>query len=221
MDSSPAVRYISLSITLAIDPPIPADTDVHEIGQAVAARIGNDGVAMTTAPIRGEPIGRLGWVIPTTTNRAMGSGLADFARVLEAAAREGLERVVPLTTPENRGRVRTVALEVLTLDEVDRRLAIDRFPDVVGIDEVCQILGVKRAMAYRHTSRDSFPPRVREGVAIWFRAGVERYAAELRGEPDPMIERMRSLGYSTAPVEVGTSPTAAAGREDIKTTGPS
>jgi hypothetical protein len=37
VDSSPAVRYISLSITLAIDPPIPADTDVHEIGQAVAA----------------------------------------------------------------------------------------------------------------------------------------------------------------------------------------
>ncbi len=36
-----------------------------------------------------------------------------------------------------------------------------------------------------------------------------------------MIEKMRSLGYSTAPVEVGTSPTAAAGREDIKTTGPS
>ncbi|GAA1100956.1 helix-turn-helix transcriptional regulator [Pseudonocardia alni] len=220
MDSSPAVRYLSLSITLAIDPPIPADTDVHEIGQAVAARIGNDGVAMTTAPVRGRPIGRLGWVIPTT-NRTMGSDLADFARVLEAAAREGLERVVPLTTPENRGRVRTVALEVLTLDEVDRRLAIDRFPDIVGIDEVCQILGVKRAMAYRHTSRDGFPPRVREGVAIWFRAGVERYAAELRGEPDPMIERMRSLGYSTAPVEIGTSPTAAAGREGIKTTGPS
>lgn len=188
--TAPAPRPVSLSMTLDFDPPFDGDP-----------RALIDGVIEEFAPGAAPGAGTWSLTGPYSTVDL----LVPFH---PPAARTGHTRVPHLLTelaaaaerhlgPEGEGW-HIAAMECLTVAAMDRRLAIRRFPDVVGIEEICEIGGVKRAMAYRYMKRDEFPTPVRRG--IYFRAAVEQFFADLRGEhrlldvPEGHLPQCRTCG---------------------------
>ena len=73
---------------------------------------------------------------------------------------------------------RTIGVEALTIDEADRRLAEPAFPELVGIAEAAEYLGVSRQRASQLQTRQGFPAPVaslRSGP-VWRKGDLSRFA---------------------------------------------
>jgi hypothetical protein len=80
-----------------------------------------------------------------------------------ATARQALDAALKAVTAAARAaRASTTVLgvELMTEDEFDRRLAEPPIPELVGMSEVGDLLGVTRQRAGQLTERDDFPPAV-------------------------------------------------------------
>jgi hypothetical protein len=69
------------------------------------------------------------------------------------------------------------SVEVMTTDEHDRRLAEPPFPELVGISEVAETLGVSRQRASELRGQPAFPAPVAvlRATPVWRRADLGRF----------------------------------------------
>lgn len=87
------------------------------------------------------------------------------------------------TTEATHGAV--VAVEVLTEADLDRQLAEPAFPELVGVAEVAEMLGVTRQRASALQTRSGFPTPVavlRSGP-VWRRGDLSTFAEEWTRQP--------------------------------------
>jgi hypothetical protein len=80
---------------------------------------------------------------------------------------------------------RVIAIEAMTVDEHDRRLSESTFPELLGIGEIAELLGVSRQRASTLQTSAAFPApvaRLKSGP-IWTEPSVRNFAAtwERRG----------------------------------------
>lgn len=77
---------------------------------------------------------------------------------------------------------RTLAIEILDEEAVERRLAEPTIPPLVSTPEVAEILGVSRQRVHQLRSLDTFPFPVLELATgpVWARAAVESFAETSR-----------------------------------------
>lgn len=71
------------------------------------------------------------------------------------------------------------ALEVIDVDEHDRRLAEPAYPELVGITEIAALLGVTRQRASALQTRSGFPQplQVLASGPVWPRTWIDRFAS--------------------------------------------
>lgn len=70
-----------------------------------------------------------------------------------------------------------VRVEALTHDELDRELAQPAFPELVGVGEIAELLGVTRQRASEVQTRAGFPvplARLKSGP-VWTRASISTF----------------------------------------------
>lgn len=83
-----------------------------------------------------------------------------------------------LAAVESASNVKAHGLEILTTEEFERQLNIPRIPDLVGLADIAEILGVSRQRAAELSAAANFPPavahtkaagplRVRRQVEVW------------------------------------------------------
>lgn len=80
-----------------------------------------------------------------------------------------------------------VELQVLTDDEQDRRLAVPAIPELVGVTEIAEDLGVSRQRAHQLTKRPDFPAPIAKLQAgpVWTRPSLDRFVEQWReAKPD-------------------------------------
>jgi hypothetical protein len=88
-----------------------------------------------------------------------------------AAASGGLAKVETISPGA------PVAVEVLTIEEADRRLAGPAFPELVGLSEIADILGVTRQRVSKLRNLQSFPGTVAElrAGSVWLKSDLSRF----------------------------------------------
>jgi hypothetical protein len=90
---------------------------------------------------------------------------------MPTVARSALDRMGAVSAGE------PVSIEVMTHEEQDRRLAEPAFPELVGIAEIAEMIGVNRQRASAMQSKRDFPAPVaalRAGP-VWRRADLSRF----------------------------------------------
>jgi len=102
---------------------------------------------------------------------ALSTTMTVQADSMPAAAAVGLARVQAIAPGTPTG------IEVLTVEEADRRLAGPAFPELVGLSEIADILGVSRQRVSKLRSRKNFPGPVAELRAgpVWLRSDLSRF----------------------------------------------
>jgi hypothetical protein len=89
-----------------------------------------------------------------------------------------------------------VAVEVLTEAEADARLAQPAFPELVGIAEIANLLGVSRQRASELQTRDGFPAPVavlRSGP-VWRKGDLTSFAATWERKPGRPPSQWQVIG---------------------------
>jgi hypothetical protein len=78
-----------------------------------------------------------------------------------------------------------VAVEVLTTAEQDRRLAEPVFPELAGVSEIAELLGVSRQRASSVQHLEAFPAPVAElrSGPVWRKADLTRFAETWERKP--------------------------------------
>lgn len=78
-----------------------------------------------------------------------------------------------------------VAVEVLTTAEQDRRLAEPAFPELAGVSEIAELLGVTRQRASSVQHLEAFPAPVAElrSGPVWRKADLTRFAETWERKP--------------------------------------
>lgn len=105
---------------------------------------------------------------------------------LEAAAAAGA--ALDVATANLNGEILGTLLtgvEVITWAEDDRRLAQPAYPELVGVTELAQLLGVSRQRASELQKRPGFPAPVQILAAgpVWPRAWIERFVGTWERKP--------------------------------------
>lgn len=115
----------------------------------------------------------------TPGDRTLGTTITVDAPDMPAAAATALEWVRDLAPGD------PVALEVLTVDEADRRLTEPAFPELGGVSEVARLLGVSRQRASKLQGHRDFPAPVARLTTgpVWRMADLTRFAAEWERRP--------------------------------------
>jgi hypothetical protein len=112
--------------------------------------------------------------------------LSVTATVAEDVPGYAAERVIhALTDLLDAPGARVLAVEVLSEDEADRRLEQPAFPELAGVAEVAEILGVTKQRASTLQSRSGFPAPVahlRTGP-VWRAADLARFAESWERKP--------------------------------------
>lgn len=92
-------------------------------------------------------------------------------------------RAIEIVTSTVPGKV--VAIEVMTTEEQDRRLAEPAFPELVGVSEVAEMLGITRQRLAVLRQRPEFPAPVAELAAgpIWRRGDLSTFAMGWQRRP--------------------------------------
>jgi predicted DNA-binding transcriptional regulator AlpA len=162
----------------ATDQPDPSETiTAHRIGHDVARHLGRDARLVLTSADPDRR--RISWTIALDSVAPVSAELTQLEDAVDIALYAHLKDRPALEH-------RVTELQALTMDEVDRRLAQSTVPEVVGIDEVAELLGVSRATLFNRRDTDpAFPPPIARGV--WLRSTIEVYAraheAPRRGRP--------------------------------------
>jgi hypothetical protein len=91
-----------------------------------------------------------------------------------------------------------VAVEVLTTAEQDRQLAEPAFPELAGVSEIAELLGVSRQRASSVQHLEAFPAPVAElrSGPVWRKADLTRFAETWErkpGRPRKSEDRMAEL----------------------------
>ncbi|GAA3081681.1 hypothetical protein GCM10010464_52260 [Pseudonocardia yunnanensis] len=168
---------LTLSLSADIDPPLAGPQAAQQLGREIARR--------SDATLAGTSLsadhGRVSWtVLRPRTDGAYAHPLLELERTVHAVVREvqGWERAL----------IRPIELRVLTVDDIDDRPDEPTIPDLVGVDEFAELLGVNRARFYQLRDRPDlgFPGPVARGV--YLRASAEQYAQD----------RTRRLGRQAA-----------------------
>lgn len=78
-----------------------------------------------------------------------------------------------------------LAAEVMTIEEADRRLVEPAFPEIVGMTEVAEMLGVSRQRVSALRSRPEFPAPVQTLAAgpIWRKGDLTTFAEGWQRKP--------------------------------------
>jgi predicted DNA-binding protein (UPF0251 family) len=78
-----------------------------------------------------------------------------------------------------------VAVEVLTTAEQDRQLAEPAFPELAGVSEIAELLGVSRQRASSVQHLEAFPAPVAElrSGPVWRKADLTRFAETWERKP--------------------------------------
>jgi hypothetical protein len=156
---------LSLRIVLEVDGHPIATSMANVLGRETAKRLGG-----TLAGVGHLGDNRLSLTIGTTPPE--NGSLATQLTNLDVAVHTVLAET-GLRDPDS---IRTADLQGMTYREVTRRIAEHTTPDVVGVEEACEILDVNRARLYELRANDKrFPAAFRRGV--WMRASMERYAS--------------------------------------------
>jgi hypothetical protein len=167
---------VTLTLSADIDPPLAGPQAAQELGREIARR--SDAKLAGTS--LSEDHARVSWtVLRPRPDGAYSYPLLELERAVHAVVREadGWEGAL----------IRTAELRARTADEIDQRVA-PTIPDLVGVDEFAELLGVNRARFYQLRDRPDlgFPGPVARGV--YLRASAEQYKQD----------RDRRLGRSTA-----------------------
>lgn len=124
--------------------------------------------------------------------RRLDTGLTVSAKNMPEAAARAIE-IITAVAP---GKI--LAVEVMTPEEEDRRLAEPAFPELVGVTEIADMLGISRQRLAVLRQRREFPAPVAELAAgpIWrardlstFAEGWQRRA----GRPKKSIDVMSTV----------------------------
>lgn len=77
------------------------------------------------------------------------------------------------------------AVEILTYDEQDRRLATPVLPELVGTAEIAEVLGVSKSRVGQLRSNDLFPAPVAELASgpVYTRPSIQRFVDEWKRQP--------------------------------------
>lgn len=78
-------------------------------------------------------------------------------------------------------------VELITNDELDAALARPAIPELVGVSEIADILGVSRQRAHQLTKREDFPAMVADLAAgpVWTKGSLTRFVEQWHlGKPD-------------------------------------
>lgn len=96
---------------------------------------------------------------------------------------EAAARAIEIVTAEAPGKV--IAIEVMTTEEQDRRLAEPAFPELVGVSEVAELLEISRQRLAVLRQRPEFPRPVAELAAgpIWRRGDLSTFAMGWQRRP--------------------------------------
>lgn len=88
-----------------------------------------------------------------------------------------------------------VRAEVVTYAEHDAELARPAFPELVGVSEIADILGVSRQRAHQLTKREDFPAPVAElkSGPIWARPSLELFIDRWRGDKPDVTEELADI----------------------------
>jgi hypothetical protein len=168
---------LTLTMSADIDPPLAGPQAAQQLGREIARRSDAQLAGTSLSPDHG----RVSW----TVRRPRSEGAYSYP-LLE------LERTVHAVVRETEGwegaLIRPTELRVLTADDVDDRPDEPSIPDLVGVDEFAELLGVNRARFYQLRDRPDlgFPGPVARGV--YLRASAEQYAQD----------RARRLGRQAA-----------------------
>jgi hypothetical protein len=103
--------------------------------------------------------------------RLVGATFSVNGESMPAAAQSSLDRMGAVAAGE------PVSLEVMTHEEQDRRLAEPAFPELVGVAEIAEMIGVNRQRASAMQSKRDFPAPVavlRAGP-VWRRGDLTRF----------------------------------------------
>jgi hypothetical protein len=170
---------LTLALTLSADihPPLAGPQAAQQLGREIARR--SDAKLVGTS--LSEDHGRVSWtVLRARTDGAYSYPLLELERAVHAVVREadGWEGAL----------IRPTELRALAVDEIDDRPDEPTIPDLVGVDEFAELLGVNRARFYQLRDRPDlgFPGPVARGV--YLRASAEQYAQD----------RARRLGRQAA-----------------------
>jgi hypothetical protein len=187
--------WLSLTLTVLVDPPQPAD-DLMRLGDRAAARVTSNSRARVAGTHATGPglLEQVTWMLslPAPRGEPLGSVLSRF----EAAAREEAESGIAL---------QTASLEGFTLDQLRARAEQQRDTraQVVGVDEFRELLGepgkpLSRQRLYELREQPDFPPAIARGV--WHRGTAEHYALTRRraGGRPPRGDVQPTLGASCA-----------------------
>ena len=171
----PLTAPLMLSITADLQP-TPDPRTAHQIGRGIAqlaGRTGGTAVLAGTSTHADSPI--VTWRLGIDAGH---QGTSDFQTIGHLA-----ESVEQFTGAAIAGwnedtRIRVVELQISTADQIKRRLAQPTIPDLIGVDEFVELLGVNRSRFYqlRDKPDPGFPAQVGRGV--YLRTMAEKYVEE-------------------------------------------
>jgi hypothetical protein len=117
-----------------------------------------------------------------------------------------------------------VRAEALTFEELDRDLETPNFPELVGVSEIAELLGVSRQRASAVAKRADFPTPIASLASgpVWTRPSLNRFVDEWprkEGRPPKLRTLARNLireiGDPTVPLSPGTLEILATSEEVI------
>lgn len=170
MAPTPERPHLSLALTVQVDPPHDAG-ELHRLGDRAATRVaGHPSRVMASFPANDQLASKVTWTLPLPApeGEPLGSVLSRF----EAAAHHEAAHcdAGPL-------HLRTLALEALTLEELEERARRQQEirTSVIGVEAFTDLLGVSRQRLYELAKHADFPRPIARGV--WLKHMAEGYAA--------------------------------------------
>ena len=156
---------LTLNLSAEIDPPIAGPEAAHQLGREIA-RLADAQLAGTSMAIG---TGRVTWtVLRHKPDDGNSYALLDLERAVHTVVRQ--------TDGWEGARIQTIDLRARTNDEVARQVAQPSIPDLVGVDEFAELLGVNRSRFYVLRDRPGFPTPIAKGV--YLKVMAEQYAQE-------------------------------------------
>lgn len=119
-------------------------------------------------------------------------GLRRYGALLEIESEGPVDALISAIAAFNRGAKKVdlpefpiVRCEILNSDEFDRRLDEPSFPDVVGISEIADSLGVTKQRASQLARTQTFPLPVAELASgpVWLEPNVRQFISEWKRQP--------------------------------------
>jgi hypothetical protein len=115
----------------------------------------------------------------------LGVGVTVEDTTPEGALRRAKKAVAPAMLRSRFGRGHLVGVEMYTNEELDRRNAIPNYPEVVGVAEVAEMLGVSKQRVSELARSKRFPSALYELAAgpVWVKPAIERFADAWERKP--------------------------------------